>query len=195
MRSRRFVADRKPLLTLCPASALMPALGGMRSTATWTTAASKSPTTPPRTLRTEEERRAIVAEAMQGRRNASAVACKHGVAPSLLFRWKRLYAAQGKPACPPSPPAFMPIIGGIAVAGIFRCCNEAGRNDRDRDGRRSHIAGGGGYGYRRAQKDRGGAGDGLMIPVPAGVRVWLATGHTDMRLSGAGAHGAGNAEG
>lgn len=62
-----------------------------------------------RRVRTEEERRAIVAEAMQGRRNASAVARKHGVAPSLLFRWKRLYAAQGKPACPPSPPAFMPI--------------------------------------------------------------------------------------
>ena len=48
-----------------------------------------------RRLRTEDERRAIVAEAMQGRRNASAVARKHGIAPSLLFRWKRLYAAPG----------------------------------------------------------------------------------------------------
>src|SRR5258706_1058434 len=29
--------------------------------------------------------------------------------------------------------------------------------------------------------DRGGAGSAPMIPVPAGVRVWLATGHTDLR--------------
>lgn len=60
-----------------------------------------------RRVRSEEERRAIVAEAMQGHRNASAVARKHGIAPSLLFRWKRLYAAQGKPAGPSSP--FMPV--------------------------------------------------------------------------------------
>ena len=35
-----------------------------------------------------------------------------------------------------------------------------------------------------------------MIPVPAGVRVWLATGHTDMRkgFDGLGAAGAGDAE-
>lgn len=62
-----------------------------------------------RRLRTEEERRAIVAEAMQGHRNASAVARRHGIAPSLLFRWKRLYAAQDKLAGPPSSPAFMPV--------------------------------------------------------------------------------------
>lgn len=62
-----------------------------------------------RRLRTEEERRAIVAEAMQGYRKASAVARKHGIAPSLLFRWKRMYGAQGQPAVPPSSPAFMPV--------------------------------------------------------------------------------------
>jgi transposase len=62
-----------------------------------------------RRVRTEEERRAIVAEAMQGHRNASAVARRHGIAPSLLFRWKRLYTAPGKLAGPPSSPAFMPV--------------------------------------------------------------------------------------
>lgn len=59
-----------------------------------------------RRVRTEEERRAIVAEAMQGHRNASAVARRHGIAPSLLFRWKRLYAA--KETCAASS-AFMPV--------------------------------------------------------------------------------------
>jgi len=61
-----------------------------------------------RRVRSEEERRAIVAEAMQGHRNASAVARKHGIAPSLLFRWKRLYAGQGKSHAPLSSP-FMPV--------------------------------------------------------------------------------------
>ena len=62
-----------------------------------------------RRVRTEEERRAIVAEAMQGYRKASAVARRHGIAPSLLFRWKRLYAAKEQPAGPLSTPAFMPV--------------------------------------------------------------------------------------
>ena len=60
-----------------------------------------------RRMRTADERRAIVEEAMQGHRQASAVARRHGIAPSLLFRWKRLYAA--KPAATSSSPAFMPV--------------------------------------------------------------------------------------
>lgn len=60
-------------------------------------------------VRTDEERRAIVAEAMQGYRKASAVARKHGIAPSLLFRWKRLYAGPGQSADPRPSPAFMPV--------------------------------------------------------------------------------------
>jgi transposase len=62
-----------------------------------------------RRVRTEDERRAIVAEAMEGHRKASAVARKHGIAPSLLFRWKRLYAGQGESADPRPSPAFMPV--------------------------------------------------------------------------------------
>lgn len=62
-----------------------------------------------RRLRSEDERRAIVAEAMQGYRKASAVARKHGISPSLLFRWKRIYAAQEQPAVPPSSTVFMPV--------------------------------------------------------------------------------------
>src|SRR5512143_3707599 len=42
--------------------------------------------------------------------------------------------------------------------------------------RRSKTVAGGG-GAERA----GSVGAGAMIPVPSGVRVWLATGHTDMR--------------
>jgi len=62
-----------------------------------------------RRVRTADERRAIVDEAMQGHRQASAVARRHGIAPSLLFRWKRLYAGQGKPPSPLPSPAFMPV--------------------------------------------------------------------------------------
>lgn len=62
-----------------------------------------------RRVRTADERRAIVDEAMQGHRQASAVARRHGIAPSLLFRWKRLYAGPGKPAAPISSPGFMPV--------------------------------------------------------------------------------------
>ncbi len=62
-----------------------------------------------RWLRTEEERPAIVAEAMRGHRQASAVARKHGIAPSLLFRWKRMYGAQERLAVPHASPAFMPV--------------------------------------------------------------------------------------
>jgi len=50
-----------------------------------------------------------VAEAMQGYRKASSVARKHGIAPSLLFRWKRLYAEQEQPAVAPSSPVFLPV--------------------------------------------------------------------------------------
>lgn len=62
-----------------------------------------------RRLRTEDERRSIVAEAMQGYRPASAVARKHGIAPSLLFRWKRMYASQEQPTGAASSPAFLPV--------------------------------------------------------------------------------------
>jgi transposase len=53
----------------------------------------------------DAEKQAIVAEAAQPGANISAVARRHGIKPSLLFRWRRL--AREAPTDPPAP-AFMP---------------------------------------------------------------------------------------
>ena len=45
-----------------------------------------------RRIRSDEEKRAIVAEASNGYRNVSAVARRHGIKPSLLFRWKKQFS-------------------------------------------------------------------------------------------------------
>src|SRR3954451_24916077 len=54
------------------------------------------------------------------------------------------------------------------------------RGDRDRVGRRLSPAGWRGGPGHDAAADAGGSGA-AMIPVPSGVRVWLAVGRTDMR--------------
>jgi transposase len=54
----------------------------------------------------ESEKQAIVAEAERPEANISAVARRHGIKPSLLFRWRRLARdAQERP----STPAFIPV--------------------------------------------------------------------------------------
>ena len=53
----------------------------------------------------EEEKQAIIAEALQPGVNVSAVARRHGIKPSLLFRWRKL----AKNAKPEPAPAFLPI--------------------------------------------------------------------------------------
>ena len=62
-----------------------------------------------RRVRTDEEKRAIVAEASVGHRNISAVARRHGLKPSLLFRWKKQFAAGPAPAPRPAPTSFAPV--------------------------------------------------------------------------------------
>jgi transposase len=54
----------------------------------------------------DAEKQAIVAEAAQPGANISAVARRHGIKPSLLFRWRRL--SREAPTAPPAP-AFMPV--------------------------------------------------------------------------------------
>lgn len=54
----------------------------------------------------EAEKQSIVAEAERPDANISAVARRHGIKPSLLFRWRRL--AREAQACPAAP-AFMPV--------------------------------------------------------------------------------------
>jgi transposase len=54
----------------------------------------------------EAEKQAVVAEAERPGVNISAVARRHGIKPSLLFRWRRLARdAQDQP----STPAFVPV--------------------------------------------------------------------------------------
>jgi transposase len=54
----------------------------------------------------ELEKQAVVAEAERPGVNISAVARRHGIKPSLLFRWRRL-ARDGEDR--QSPPAFIPV--------------------------------------------------------------------------------------
>ena len=63
-----------------------------------------------RRVRTEDEKRAIVAEALQGHRNISAVARHHGIKPSLLFRWKKLFAVDPVLDPRPAPTSFVPVM-------------------------------------------------------------------------------------
>lgn len=63
-----------------------------------------------RRVRSEAEKRAIVAEASEGHRNASAVARRHGIKPSLLFRWKKQFAAGPVLDPRPAPTSFAPVI-------------------------------------------------------------------------------------
>lgn len=61
-----------------------------------------------RRVRSDDEKRAIIAEASTGYRNVSAVARRHGIKPSLLFRWKKQFSdgavVQRAPA-----PSFVPV--------------------------------------------------------------------------------------
>lgn len=54
----------------------------------------------------DTEKQAIVAEAAQPGANISAVARRHGIKPSLLFRWRRL-ARKAQPSS--AAPAFLPV--------------------------------------------------------------------------------------
>lgn len=61
-----------------------------------------------RRLWSEAEKRSIVAEASGDCPNISAVARRHGIKPSLLFRWKRIYGGSLAPLGPASP-VFVPV--------------------------------------------------------------------------------------
>ena len=54
----------------------------------------------------EDEKQAIIAEALQPGVNVSAVARRHGITPNLLFRWRKAVQTEAKPA---AAPAFLPV--------------------------------------------------------------------------------------
>lgn len=61
----------------------------------------------------DTEKQSIVAEAAQPGANISAVARRHGIKPSLLFRWRRL--AREAPPCSAAP-AFLPVALALPLA-------------------------------------------------------------------------------
>ena len=56
-----------------------------------------------------EEKRAILAEAEDTPTSVSAVARRHGLRPSLLFRWRRDSWDEERAAALPAQPAFVPL--------------------------------------------------------------------------------------
>src|SRR5688572_29053647 len=136
------------------------------------------------------EKQAVVAEAERPGVNISAVARRHGIKPSLLFRWHRLAwdggdrqstsafipvtlalsapetptleaaaEADAPPASPPTPPA----------RSLKRSASRSRWGMGVWCGRRRHRC--------RQPTAHSRCGGCPMIPVPTGVRVWLATGH------------------
>jgi transposase len=56
-----------------------------------------------------EEKRAIIAEAQNTTTSVSAVARRHGLDPSLLFRWRRDALEEERAAALPAQPTFVPL--------------------------------------------------------------------------------------
>ena len=76
----------------------------------------------------ETEKQVIVAEAARPDANISAVARRHGIKPSLLFRWRRM--ARNAPRATPEP-AFIPVTLALPPAGAEPPAPEAVRGAAD----------------------------------------------------------------
>ena len=72
-----------------------------------------------------EEKRAIIAEAQNTTTSVSAVARRHGLHPSLLFRWRRDALEEERAAVLPAQPAFVPLALPAPI-GPPRECTSAG---------------------------------------------------------------------
>ena len=139
-----------------------------------------------------EDKLRIVAEAVRPGARFADVARRHEVSRGLLWSW-RDQARRGVLA-PEPPPVFMPVqvvseppTPEPGTPGLSRGIHPGPprrgrgrlRQDRDRPAGRHCHPGRRGRRFRRAAAHPGGAA--RVIPVPSGVRVWLAAGRTDMR--------------
>ena len=128
----------------------------------------------------DAEKLRIVEESFSGPRLVSATARRHGISNQLLFSWRKAYREGqlgGREV-----DGFVPArdcVGGPVDDGACRIgggWHSGGRDrewpTRDRGSERR---------CRGFATDHTRAGDTTVIPIPTGVRVWLATGHTDMR--------------
>jgi transposase len=120
----------------------------------------------PRRRWSAEEKRRIVAAAIEPGAVVSEVARAAGIPVSQLFHWR-------KQLCGPAreKPGFAAVtVSPSAGSSNMIERGAAADHGRDRRGDRVGDDQGAGQGHRAS-----------MIPIPTGVRVWLATGHTDMR--------------
>src|SRR5437879_5052612 len=133
---------------------------------------------------TEDEKLKIVLESLRAPRQVSATARRYGISRTLLLQWRRSFRVEQKGAAEqqigfvpamvvPQSEAEVPARAGLAGGG----------GDRDRVCVRGSDAD-----HGRGRQDDGGGSNrsagrwaAAMIPLPAGVRVWLATGYSDMR--------------
>jgi transposase len=132
----------------------------------------------------EDEKLRIVLESLQGPRQVSATARQYGVARSLLLKWRRSFRAEQNEA--DGRQNRLRASEGDRGARTADTCASIGQQRRDRDRVCNRRADADRRYGRRGDSD--GSSRGLvrwttaaMIPLPTGVRVWLATGHTDMR--------------
>ena len=125
---------------------------------------------------TRDEKRRIVEESLEDGASIAEVARRHELNANLLFTWRRKLGVE--PTERKDPMEIVPVT--IAPEWPRRALPERGRPDGNRSfGRRPD---------RRLGRRRDGGADArsegavaAMISIPSGVRVWIATGHTDMR--------------
>jgi len=141
----------------------------------------------------EDEKERIVAETFQPGASVSIVARRHDLNANLLFTWRRQAGAR-RPAVDGSTGTFVPAIieAERSASGYQACAQDEDAPRRAAsppiDGRMEIVLAGGarvvvGNDVNEAALARvvGRRAGASMIPVPSGVRVWLATGRTDMR--------------
>lgn len=110
----------------------------------------------------DDEKRRIVAESLSDGASIAEVARRYDLNANLLFTWRRQMNAGGVVVAKTTP--MLPVM--ISPAATTGGSGAAGRME-------IVLAGG---------ADAGPKGAGAaMIPVPSGVRVWIAAGATDMR--------------
>ena len=131
---------------------------------------------PKRRQWSEAFKRRIVAETLEPGASVSIVARRHDVNANQLFKWRREMAPEQPPAAEEK--RHHAAGGDRAGSGRASTASATQRHDRDHLFRRRA-----GVRSRRGVARDAAAGDRAvaMIGLPAGTRVWLAAGATDMR--------------
>jgi transposase len=119
------------------------------------------------------EKEQLVAASLESSASVSSIAREAGLHPSQLYGWRRqLRARQGIGFAP------VQIAADVAPAGLADC----GVIEIEfASGARMQITGAVDPAMLTATVTALADGRRAMIPISSGVRVWIATGHTDMR--------------